>query len=63
MSVISDPRELIQFVLAHARGIFNVQQMTVLSLEGLQYPQYHIVLYAERSGSRGGTIVENQIIA
>lgn len=63
MSDVSDPQDLLRLFLVHAQGTFNVQRAIVLSREGLEYPQFRIVLYAECDGLRAGTTVEDQVIA
>lgn len=43
----SDPHAMLRLMLTHARAAFNVQRAIVLSRDGLEYPRFRVVLYAE----------------
>jgi sigma-B regulation protein RsbU (phosphoserine phosphatase) len=59
MSGTLDPQELLRLFLAHARRSFNVQRAIVLNRDGLEYPQFRVVLYAECGDPRAGTRVDD----
>ncbi|MBC7834285.1 MAG: hypothetical protein H7Y88_04185 [Phycisphaerales bacterium] len=63
MSNTSDPRELLRLFLAHAQSLFNVQRAIVLSRDGLEHPQFRVVLSAECGERRSSTITDGSEIA
>jgi sigma-B regulation protein RsbU (phosphoserine phosphatase) len=57
MSGTSDPQAHLRLFLTHSQRSFNVQRAIVLNRDGLEFPQFRVVLCAERDDSRAGTQV------
>jgi sigma-B regulation protein RsbU (phosphoserine phosphatase) len=56
-----DPHKLLQLILTNAQRAFKVQRAIVLSRDGLEYPRFRVLLYAECDPPfpRAGTNVDD----